>query len=726
MKRRTRNFDGCWTCRNRKVKCDLNHPRCLRCTKLGLECEGYGIKLYWAGNWLISPNNEFISIGEHESRPETYQRRNVELMRFSRDSTYETFQELREEIQSFEDLTVLDHDQNEFRLGPFYGYRIKNVVFVPPKPRVPVPLDRPPPVLDQQHEPNLVSISEWRKVIANAISTDVDESFLFEGDAWVHPDLLDYAKLTIVALKGFTYRLSEQNMLHMLYPKFFPNVDLDDWEGNIKIVDKLYTIELKSNKLKYTPLFSSLRRLLLSRLFASNRVRFSLDYIDIVVVPYVGRIFDEFSDSEDRSLWTKYSPKCFLGNIKTAIMYGALGISAFHMSQEASSGQYTSPELLKISIELRKLCINILNRHLDDYDDNCGEGVRNMTEYKEQVLLALFFQVELDTRLSIFENYTLVLSMTDYIIKEGLSTDTALPPMTSLLVNIFQALNAFFESTQLVNLFDYNLDQQDEKIYAEAPIPEYDPLDCPTSYTVRTITENEKVDALNTNGRKRKFNSHTAFAPSSDFDPLINSDGIYLMYCGLPKLLIEIFHEIVRLTNHKNIFRQRKVFPKNFLRVCSDIETRLVNWSVEDSEWELDPDNPLHRCLKLYIESFHHAVIVYFNRLVKAKWAPERYQHHITRCLDLLDKLVDEMQGNPQVQIRPSFWILLVCGADALTRQLQQRIERMWQQELIWTSQPNYWRAKQILYEVWKRRLINENIGFMDLVREWEVQLCLA
>lgn len=236
----------------------------------------------------------------------------------------------------------------------------------------------------------------------------------------------------------------------------------------------------------------------------------------------------------------------------------------------------------------------------------------------------------------------------------------------------------------------------------------------------------DNADDRMKSGVKRKFEDQAAFVPSSRFDPSINSDSVYLMYCGLPKLLIVLFHEVVHLTNHKNIFRQRKLFPKSFLRVCSDIETKLVNWTVEDSEWDLDSDVPLHRCLQLYIESFQHAVIVYFNRLVKTKWAPERYQHHITRCLDLLDQLVDEMRKSPLVQIRPSYWILLVCGSDALTRPLQQRIERMWQQELVWASQPNFWRAKQILHEVWKRRLINENIGFMDLVREWEVQLCLA
>ncbi|KAG8160713.1 hypothetical protein KVR01_008977 [Diaporthe batatas] len=46
-KQRTKCFTGCWTCRSRRVKCDEETPKCLRCRQMGLECEGYGIRLTW-------------------------------------------------------------------------------------------------------------------------------------------------------------------------------------------------------------------------------------------------------------------------------------------------------------------------------------------------------------------------------------------------------------------------------------------------------------------------------------------------------------------------------------------------------------------------------------------------------------------------------------------------------------------------------------------------------
>ncbi|CAG9947780.1 unnamed protein product [Clonostachys rosea f. rosea IK726] len=38
---------SCWTCRSRKVKCDASRPKCHRCIKANIECQGYNVPLYW-------------------------------------------------------------------------------------------------------------------------------------------------------------------------------------------------------------------------------------------------------------------------------------------------------------------------------------------------------------------------------------------------------------------------------------------------------------------------------------------------------------------------------------------------------------------------------------------------------------------------------------------------------------------------------------------------------
>ncbi|CAG8233277.1 unnamed protein product [Penicillium nalgiovense] len=47
-KQRTKTFTGCWTCRDRRVKCDEEHPHCRRCQRNGWVCKGYGLRLGWS------------------------------------------------------------------------------------------------------------------------------------------------------------------------------------------------------------------------------------------------------------------------------------------------------------------------------------------------------------------------------------------------------------------------------------------------------------------------------------------------------------------------------------------------------------------------------------------------------------------------------------------------------------------------------------------------------
>lgn len=46
--KRSKTFTGCFTCRSRKIRCDLTKPHCRNCSKTGLVCAGYDIKLRWS------------------------------------------------------------------------------------------------------------------------------------------------------------------------------------------------------------------------------------------------------------------------------------------------------------------------------------------------------------------------------------------------------------------------------------------------------------------------------------------------------------------------------------------------------------------------------------------------------------------------------------------------------------------------------------------------------
>ncbi|CCG24792.1 Arg81 transcription factor [Candida orthopsilosis Co 90-125] len=46
--KRSKTFTGCFTCRTRKIKCDLKRPHCDKCIKAKLTCAGYDVKLRWS------------------------------------------------------------------------------------------------------------------------------------------------------------------------------------------------------------------------------------------------------------------------------------------------------------------------------------------------------------------------------------------------------------------------------------------------------------------------------------------------------------------------------------------------------------------------------------------------------------------------------------------------------------------------------------------------------
>ncbi|KAI5967565.1 ARG81 [Candida margitis] len=55
--KRSKTFTGCFTCRARKIKCDLRRPQCDKCIRAKLTCAGYDVKLRWSQPIQFTPLN---------------------------------------------------------------------------------------------------------------------------------------------------------------------------------------------------------------------------------------------------------------------------------------------------------------------------------------------------------------------------------------------------------------------------------------------------------------------------------------------------------------------------------------------------------------------------------------------------------------------------------------------------------------------------------------------
>lgn len=862
---KSRTFNGCWTCRSRKVKCDLTKPKCMRCCKAGIECRGFDLKLGWADPLTVSKDNKLVPLNVPGSdSQDTFQRRNVTSVKFPALMRYETYKKVTEVLE----LLDMQLAKGPCTIGPFSMMEFRRK-----RPRQDDISTQPPPkkIVPQVSQKKPVNILNGTQVLNSEVNDTPGGSFFTVGSNWVHPQLLEYAKLTIVAIKGPSYRLTEQNMLHILYPRFFPNVDSDDWFANIKVMERLFVLDVSNNELRLRLLFRQLLANITPDLFSFNHVAYTNNYLASVVIPYLKQIICEYvcqNFAEYDAMLPEDPTEEALGkSIKLAIVYLTLGMASFGMSQKLeaqgkeSSNSANSPnsvsgstsanrsgsmnrvnsvsygsmdrmnsinssislatsmnlpndstnliissntinragsvntlnstrlsitspadtfgspgstcslpntdpqEFLTVAIEFRKLAIRLVNHHLDEYDNHdellSKTANAELLEYETLLLLAIVLQLELDGRFSVFENYDVMFAIGDYIIKNKFRTAKHLS-VTRFLITIFKITYTMYESTQAINLFNYEISEKDERKKYPDLNPNYDLAgdcddesdhenesdDSSSPHRKVVVTSNGSSNDNRANGEEYAPLSFTITFDKTDvssysraedvvpdqpkvtsiprvFSGLLDTNGIYLMY-GIPKLLFDIFHEVVHLTNHKNIFETRRVFPRNFPKICADVEDRLISWLVLQY-WKFDPQSVFDRCVWLNVEAFQKAVRVYYMRLVKGKEADIVREAEL--CLDKLQQIENESIREEgimsQNRVRPMFWVLFVCGAEARLPEQIQRVEKLSTGPLF-RDLPNYWRAKQILFEIWKRREGDEECGFMDIVREWEIHLCLA
>ena len=70
-KRDEKVFTGCWTCRDRRIKCDEAQPACKRCHAARILCKGYNIRLRWkglSGDSAALPSRNVPSKYSHRSK----------------------------------------------------------------------------------------------------------------------------------------------------------------------------------------------------------------------------------------------------------------------------------------------------------------------------------------------------------------------------------------------------------------------------------------------------------------------------------------------------------------------------------------------------------------------------------------------------------------------------------------------------------------------------------
>lgn len=618
-----------------------------------------------------------------------------------------------------------------------------------------------------------------------------ETSIFSETDnSYVHFDLLDLAKLTILAIKGPRFEFSEQSMFHILYPKFFPNMESDEWRPGSKVLLNYFEAQ-NGGGVVLKPLLVETSSYITAELISFVRVAHPNNPWDLWVVPLIKTVIYELvcEDYARNCHWrnhfinksaTEVSRDLLIRNIKLAILCMVLSSSAFQKSLlrgykhvNAVNSYYLDDDMRR-SIELRKVGINMLNYHLDEYDNN--SEFEDNDGYDTYMMLALILQVQLDNAFGVFENYELIFAIGDFILNK--KAKDAFSPVAKYLRNVFHVINIFYESTQAINFFNFAISEKERNLKYLDLNENYDLIRDDSSYekeddfdsdneSIQRKHKDIRVAALSDKSHPFSFtvyfnkNTESELSASEEpteaeskeetskkssrkrqiqtpLTPLLKDASMYVSW-GLPKSLIQLLHEVTQLANHKNVFQSKGVTPRNFPRLCAELEDKIMNWNVEDY-WKLHHNefNPIsnvatkvfissfHEGLFYYVTSFQNALLVYYKRLIPRN-PIQAYQKNIEKSLEAMEKLL-VLDAKEKVQFSPSFWPLLICGCDIdlpKRADLQERCQNLWKFECF--KKYNYWRSKQILYEIWSRRTQEgENLGFMDMIREWDIVLCLG
>lgn len=189
-----KTFTGCFTCRSRKIRCDLLRPTCRNCKKAHLTCLGYDIKLRWLLPVQFTPKGrnpvqhpvKFLDTENDNAELGFFQRRHVGFVTWDEKKNcrpYETYDEMDNHLA---DLQSLKRPSETVLRGPFG-------VFTKDKRRKKV----------NQHQVPAVQEAD---------------ALLGHDQLWLSNELKDHAMLTAAALNGDTQFLD----LVDSFPSFSP------------------------------------------------------------------------------------------------------------------------------------------------------------------------------------------------------------------------------------------------------------------------------------------------------------------------------------------------------------------------------------------------------------------------------------------------------------------------------------------------------------------------
>ncbi|CAH00611.1 Arg81p [Kluyveromyces lactis] len=852
-KPRVKTFTGCWTCRSRKVKCDLRRPGCERCEKGGLICGGYDVKLRWTrpiqfdtmGNVTATPT------GIKDPDEPQYQRRNVDFVRYKEEYVY--YEDMDDELSALSSppLELISEDKTWIikKFGVFKGTdkvkkryvprkkRKKNQVFINAIEKAQKKLANKKNKVktadsDSKEGTNLCTPEDMESSSANDDHTSAQQlhslfefdmnSLLFPGNEWISNELRDDALLSASAVQGETIPfmgirqnntpdtpqtpLTVDNMgkkngsvngncndgrtsgndnedeLARVYRLLFHRRGSSDQPPPPTI-----TSETKSGHAKETIGIVPLRNFVELNVPGSTMPRSAIEVIHSQVpdpsifnrpgntnplldIPttgvhvhglarfllnyYLQNVADLMTVVvlPTNSWKTIYFPRAlkalgdltgigYTSNSRNSLLNALLAVSCFNLQSKFPKNSPEMKFFLTLGIEFRTQASSFLKR--------CLSNTVNQERYKD-ILTAILSMNSIDVVWGTMADCQVHLAICEDFVENRMKTRPKISAKAKALHRIFSFLKLIQDSTSLDKVrtkeivildnnssidshissgislsngeFKESLNREDGKIVIEFFSSPSSGKPSPVAFPKGSHDSSGVTTPIFSNIASESY----YYPKSNDTDNnILSTDALY----GLPNSLILLFSDCVRLARHLEYYRQHNIVtPKAFKKLCTEFEQRILSWK---SEWDFKvPGSPDHfvndtiEGVYHHTMSFYNGLIIYYFTVVKGL-TYKYVKHHVQNVLNSLIQLT-ELIENKGVKIVPLIWQGFMAGCACIDSNLQLEFKE-WAAKLCKSGMGSYWGARQIMFEVWRRRLNGEqNDDWFSVYKDWEMNLMLS
>lgn len=832
--KRTKTFTGCYTCRSRKIKCDMRKPYCNNCSKSRLICRGFDVNL----RWLEPLKQNAFKIGEDGSHHKTFeeekelsaseyfQRSRIDFVSWGRqreDRPYKTSDEIDRDLLVLHDrTTVADLLPNTISIGPFsvfHAYRSQ----YHKSDRV--------ESLDRDFRKSRRGSNSRRDHKEHSVNAIDNENGTNNDNLWLSNELMDHALLTAAALnedmqfldlnyafgssetiepsmnqETTSYNENRNDFLDLVFhgSNKFSNDNGDERqltsnvlreEHGTRFVPSLTFYSNYNNYYYNNPYYQNDKlEIQLNVLHSSNKQQtdseenneriqmpdsimtvvenplepklgFSLTatsretapstpsglpYSALQVQP-LARYLLSYYNTQVADLMTVipltenpwktiYFPRALMAigellalgktsNAKNALLNALLAVLAFNLQSKFPRNSEPMKFYLFLGIRLRKRA-SLFNKMLlgGNIEPRIGiEHCVNNEKYKD-VLCAIMSMISVDLVWGTMEDTNFYIKFCGQVISTKMQRKKKLSSKAGTLHRIFLSLKLIQELTGM----DIET-LKDEFSKENSQVPENNHKQVKETYLQNKANgqqlDVERFSHPDTKNMTPQF-VNSKLINSKDNDENFTTDALY----GLPSSLIVLFSDIVHLVRTK-LYNQELhgLLPENFSLQTLLLRNRLSHWKLD---WNLfkynqfppsDPapsqfSSPMHKATYHHIMSFYHALIIYFHRLIN-ETPPLMLQSHVEDTLKHLNA-IQLLMDNNQAKIIPLFWQGFVAGCEAVSEELQLSFKK-WGSHIA-QFLGSYWGARQIMYEVWRRRSAREPWdNWLSVIRDWNMNLML-